>query len=209
MDLIKQLNWRYATKRMNGKAVPQKKIDIILEAIQLAPSSFGLTPYTVLVITDMEVRKKIQTAAYMQAQIVEGSHLLVFAAWSDISEKQVDEFIALTAKTRGMPVSALADYKNYIMSSVTPRSPKERSEWGARQAYIALGFGLTAAALEEVDACPMEGFDSAKVDEILGLAAKGLKSTVFMALGYRDEKNDKYATLKKVRRDKKELFVRV
>ena len=207
MNLIKQLNWRYATKKMNGKEVPQEKVDTILEAIRLAPSSFGLTPYTVLVIKDVELRKKIQPAAYMQSQILDGSHLIIFAVWSDITEKQVDDFISLVATTRGIPVSTLADYKNTIWGSVKSRSVADRVVWAAKQAYLALGVGLTAAATEEVDATPMEGFDPAKLDEVLGLQARGLKSVVMMMLGYRDSANDPLSKAKKVRRAKEDLFI--
>ena len=207
--LTKQLEWRYATKRMNGKTVPQEKIDNILEAIRLTPSSYGLTPYSVLVIKDIELRKKIQPAAYMQPQIVEGSHLLVFAAWDNVTEKNVDDYMALVSATRGVPVSALADFKKYIMGTVNSLDQAGRAHWAARQAYIALGTGLVAAASEEVDSTPMEGFDPAKLDEILGLKAKGLKSVVMLALGYRDTANDASAGYKKVRRSAKDLFIQL
>ena len=207
--LTKQLEWRYATKRMNGKTVPQEKIDNILEAIRLTPSSYGLTPYSVLVIKDIELRKKIQPAAYMQPQIVEGSHLLVFAAWDNVTEKNVDDYMALVSATRGVPVSALADFKKYIMGTVNSLDQAGRANWAARQAYIALGTGLVAAASEEVDSTPMEGFDPAKLDEILGLKAKGLKSVVMLALGYRDTANDASAGYKKVRRSAKDLFIQL
>ena len=207
MDLIKKLDWRYATKRMSGVEVSKDKLDAILEAIRLAPSSFGLTPYTVLVVKDADLRKKTQAAAYMQPQLVEGSHLLVFAAWDDITEKQVDDFMALIAATRGVPLSSLADYKKAIWGNVSSRSRTDRVAWSARQAYIALGVGLTAAALQGVDATPMEGFDPAKMDEALGLKAKGLTSVVLLMLGYRDDANDPLATAKKVRRAKEDLFI--
>ncbi len=202
-----QLGWRYATKRMNGKEVPQEKLNAILEAIRLAPSSYGLTPYKVLVIKDMELRKKIQPAAWMQPQIVEGSHLLVFAVWDNITEKNVDDYMNLVSTTRGMPVTALADFKKYIMGTVDGLDQTGKVTWAAKQAYIALGVGLSAAALEEVDSTPMEGFDPAKLDEVLGLKEKGLKSVVMMAIGYRDVATDTSAGYKKVRRAKEDLFV--
>jgi nitroreductase len=204
-----QLAWRYATKRMNGKVVPQEKIDSILESIRLAPSSYGLTPYSIFVISDKETLKKIQPTAYMQPQIVEGSHLLVFAAWENVTEKNVDDFMNLVAETRGMPVSALADYKKMIWGGASTRSAEANFNWSARQAYIALGMGLAAAALEEVDSTPMEGFDPAKLDEVLGLKAKGLKSVALLALGYRDEKADTTVNYKKVRRSAKDLFTKI
>ena len=207
MDLIKPLTWRYATKRMNGIAVPQKKADAILEAIRLAPSSFGLTPYSVLVITDKGLLKKINALACQQPQLLEGSHLVVFAAWDDISEKQIDGYMSLVAATRGIPISGLADFKKMIWGSVRAQSQADRTAWATKQAYIALGIGIAAAAIERVDATPMEGFDPAKLDEILGLPAKGLKSSVLMMLGYRDAANDPLASAKKVRRSKEDLFI--
>ena len=207
--LTKQLEWRYATKRMNGKLVPQEKIDNILEAIRLTPSSYGLTPYKVLVITDLELRKKIQATAWGQPQTVEGSHVLVFAAQDDITEKNVDDYMSLVSTTRGMPVSALDDFKKYIMGTVNSLDQAGKVNWAAKQAYIALGTGLVAAAAEEVDSTPMEGFEPAKLDEVLGLKAKGLKSVVVLALGYRDTANDASAGYKKVRRSTKDLFIQL
>ena len=207
--LTKQLEWRYATKRMNGKTIPEEKINNILEAIRLTPSSYGLTPYKVLVITDTELRKKIQPTAWGQPQIVESSHLLVFAVQDDITEKNIDDYMNLVSATRGMPVSALADFKKYIMGTVNSLDQAGRVNWAARQAYIALGSGIAAASLEEVDSTPMEGFEPAKLDEVLGLKAKGLKSVVMLALGYRDTANDPSAGYKKVRRSSKDLFIQM
>lgn len=205
--LIQQLTWRYATKRMNSSIVPQEKIDKILEAIRLTPSSYGLTPYKVLVIKNKDTLKKIQPAAYMQPQIVEGSHLLVFAVQNDITEKNVDDYMNLISTTRNVPVSTLEGFKQYIMGTVNSLSPEGKVNWAARQAYIALGTGLVAAALEGVDSTPMEGFDPQKLDEVLGLKEKGLKSVVMMMLGYRDIATDTTASYKKVRRSKEDLFM--
>ncbi len=204
--LTQQLEWRYATKKMNGTAVPEDKINNILEAIRLAPSSYGLTPYKIFVIKDIETRKKIQSVAWMQPQIVEGSHVLVFAAWDNITEKNVDDYMKLVSDTRGMPVSALDGFKQYIMGTVNGLDATGKVTWAAKQAYIALGIGLVAAAAEEVDSTPMEGFDPAKLDEVLGLKAQGLKSVVMLTLGYRDTVADASAGYKKVRRSKNDLF---
>jgi nitroreductase len=210
MDLIKQLNWRYATKRMmSGQVVPAEKLNQILEAVRLAPNSFGLTPYSVFVISDKELLKKINATACPQPQLLEGSHLLVFAVWENVTESQVDEYMALVAETRGLKVADLAGYKKMIWDNAGPRNPEGNFNWGAKQAYLALGVGLTAAALAEVDATPMEGFDPAKMDEVLGLAAKGLKSVVLMMLGYRDTANDPSAAYKKVRRSSESLFTKI
>lgn len=209
MSLIEDLNWRYATKRMNGQKVPQEKVDQILEAIRLAPTSFGLQPFTVLVIENEELRKTIQPVAYNQPQIFEASHLLVFAAWTDITEQQIDAFMADTAKERGIDVANLAGYKNVITGTVERLTPEQRSNWATKQAYIAFGIGLAAAAELKVDATPMEGFDAVGLDTVLGLQAKGLHAVTIMPLGYRDEANDPLAQAKKVRRATEELFIKM
>jgi nitroreductase len=209
MNLIEALNWRYATKRMTGKQVPEEKVDRILDAIRLSASSMGLQPYTILTVTNNDLKKTLQPAAYNQPQIVEGSHLIVFAAWDDISENQIDDYMQQIAKVRGVSLESLKDFKTSLINTVQSRTLEERYEWAARQVYIALGTALAAAAVEQVDATPMEGFIPEKVDEILNLKEKGLKSVAMMALGYRDEENDFLANAKKVRRDKDKLILQL
>lgn len=205
MSLIDNLKWRYATKKMNGEKVSEEKLNAILNAIQLAPSSFGLQPYTVLVISDPAVKEKLTPASYGQTQIADSSHLIVFATWTGVSAEQVDTFIADIATKRNMPLEALNDYKGYINSSIADLSDEQKAVWNAKQAYIGLGIGLAAAAEQQVDATPMEGFVPAQYDEILGLTELKLTATVIMALGYRHE-GDWLAALPKVRRDKDLLF---
>ena len=207
MELIKSLEWRYASKKMNGQKVPKEKVDNILKAIQLAPSSMGLQPYTVLVITDAEMKKKIQAVAFNQSQVTDSSHLLVFAAWADISPEQVDEYIQHTADTRAMPVENLAEFKNTLLGIITKNSTEQNYEWAARQTYIAFGTAIAAAAEERVDATPMEGFNAEALDELLGLKQKGLRSVTLLPLGYRDVENDWLAALPKVRRQREKLFI--
>lgn len=209
MGLIEDLNWRYATKRMNGQKVPQEKIDYILDAIRLAPTSFGLQPFAVLVIESEELRKKVQPVAYNQPQIFEASHLLVFAAWTDVTEQQIDAYMADVARERGIDVANLAGFKNSIAGMAERLTPEQRSNWAARQAYIAFGIGLAAAAEQKVDATPMEGFDPVGLDDVLGLKEKGLHAVTIMPLGYRDEANDQLAHAKKVRRAKEQLFIQL
>lgn len=207
MDLLKALNWRYAAKRMNGQKVPQQKIDTILEATRLAPSSMGLQPYTVLVIEDEDLRKQIQHVANNQPQILEASHLLVFAAWDNITPEQINDYINNTAETRGVTQESLAGFKNALLGIATRNTPEENFQWAARQAYIAFGTAIAAAATEEVDATPMEGFNASALDELLNLKEKGLRSVTLLPLGYRDAQNDWLAGQKKVRRDKEESFL--
>ena len=209
MNLIEALNWRYAAKRMNGNKVPQEKVDRILDAIRLSASSMGLQPYTILAVENSEVREKLKPASYNQPQITEGSHVIVFAAWDDIREEQIDDYMRQISDVRQVSLDSLADFRKSLLSTVQGRTPEERYEWADRQVYIALGTALTAAAVEKVDATPMEGFKPEEVDEILGLKEKGLRSVSMLALGYRDEENDFLANQKKVRREKEKLILQV
>ena len=205
MNLIASLERRYATKKMTGDKVSNEKLDIILHATQLSASSYGLQPYKILVIDDNQIKKQLSPAAYNQPQILQSSHLLVFCAWADISEAQVTDYIKNIAITRNIGEETLAGLKATILGTVNSLSVEKKQVWAAKQVYIALGTTLVAAAVEEVDATPMEGFNAAQFDEILGLEAQGLKSVVICALGYRSA-DDALATLPKVRRDKGLLF---
>ena len=200
MSFIDQLNWRYATKRMiSDKIVPQEKINTIVEAIRLSASSYGLQPYHLVVVQDKELLEKIQSIAYNQPQVGEASALIVFAVWDKATSERIDTFFDLIASERKIPVEALAGYKGMVSGTVNGLDEATAFGWMSRQAYIGLGTGLAAAAIEEVDSCPMEGFNSAGLDELLGLSEKRLKSVVVMAVGYRDEDNDPTSHAKKVR----------
>lgn len=207
MELLTALQWRYASKKMNGLPVPEEKVERILEAIRLAPSSMGLQPYTVLVITDPELKKQILPIANNQSQIVDSSHLLVFAAWDRITPEHVDEYIQLTAETRGLPAESLDSFKGMLLN-IAARPATDNFQWTARQSYIAFATAIAAAAEEQVGATPMEGFNSAALDALLGLEEKGLRSITLLPLGYRDEANDWLAKFPKVRREKEKLFVK-
>ena len=208
--LIDKLNWRYATKKMDpSKAVPQEKVDRILEAANLAPTSSGLQPFEVILVTDPEVKAKLREAAYGQAQLTDGSHVLVFAAWDNYTVERIDAVIARTHAERGTPMEALNAYYDGLKANYLPREAEVNYAHAARQAYIAFGIALTAAAFEEVDATPMEGFDPVKVDEILGLSARGLRSVTLMPLGYRAAEGDWLQGAKKVRKPMDELVTKV
>jgi nitroreductase / dihydropteridine reductase len=209
MSLINALNWRYAAKRMNGQKVPAEKINNILEATRLSASSMGLQPYTILVVEDEALRKEIQKVAYHQPQIVEASHLLIFAAWENITVEQVDEYISHIATERGVAPETLAGFRDSLAGTVTRHTQEQNYQWAARQAYIAFGTAIAAAATEQVDATPMEGFDPNALDALLNLKEKGLRSVTLLPLGYRDTANDWLASQKKVRREKGKLFLQL
>ena len=209
MSALNNLEWRYAAKRMNGQKVPAEKLEKILKAIQLAPTSIGLQPFTVLVVENEELKAKMAPAIYNQPQITEGSHVLVFAAWKEYSDENVEKYLNNIATVRGIPVESLDGMRNMINGAISEKTPEQLLNWNSRQAYIALGTGLAVAAEEQVDSTPMEGFDPDALDAVLGLQEKGLRSTVILALGYRDAEKDYLSSSAKVRRNKEELFVRL
>lgn len=209
MSALNNLEWRYAAKRMNGQKVPAEKLEKILKAIQLAPTSIGLQPFTVLVVENEELKAKMAPAIYNQPQITEGSHVLVFAAWKEYSDENVEKYLNNIATVRGIPVESLDGMRNMINGAISGKTPEQLLNWNSRQAYIALGTGLAVAAEEQVDSTPMEGFDPDALDTVLGLQEKGLRSTVILALGYRDAEKDYLSSSAKVRRNKEELFVRL
>jgi nitroreductase/dihydropteridine reductase len=209
MTLLTHLNWRYATKKYDpSKKVPQPAVDDILEAISLAPSSNGYQPYDVIVVTNPAVREKLKAAAFNQPQITEASHLLVFAAWDNITEKNLGKVFDHMAAVRGASES-LAQRRKGAIEGFAAKDKEANFQFAAQQAFIGLGFGLAAAAELKVDSSPMGGFNPAAVDEILGLKEKGLRSVAILALGYRDAANDWLVNLKKVRRPKAEMFIEV
>ena len=199
--LIDKLQWRYATKKMNpALPVPQDKLDRILEAVRLTATSSGLQPYEVLVVNDPALRARIREHAWNQAQVTEASHLLVFAAWDNYTAERINQMFDLTNEQRGIRNEGWEAYRQKLLAAYPQRSAEENYQHAARQAYIGLGTALIAAAEEHVDATPMEGFDPAQVDEILGLKARGLRSVLLLPLGYRQADGDWLVNLKKVRR---------
>jgi nitroreductase/dihydropteridine reductase len=198
MNTIESLEWRYATKKFNNQKVSSADLNTILNATNLSASSTGLQPYRIFVVKKAALRKELAEGSF-NAQISESSHLLVFASFDKITKEHIDAFIAYMASERGISEEALADYKAALIGGLLSRSDEENFAWAARQAYIALGTALIAAAELKIDSTPMEGFDAAKFDSLLGLTQKGLKSVVALSLGYRDAENDPYSTVKKVR----------
>lgn len=200
MDLIERLEWRYAAKKMNGNVVPQEKVDRIIEAARLAPTSSGLQPFEILVITNPEVKEKIRTIAWNQPQITDCSHLLVFAAWDTYTAERINEMFDLTNEIRGFKNEGWENYRQMLLNSYPQRSAEENFTHAAKQAYIGFAMSIAAAAFEEVDATPIEGFDPKALDEILDLQSVHLKSVVLLPIGYRDASNDWLVNLPKVRK---------
>ncbi|WP_339767888.1 NAD(P)H-dependent oxidoreductase [uncultured Pseudosulfitobacter sp.] len=207
--LLELLNWRYATKKMDTtKVVPQEKLDVIIEAVRMAPTSSGTQPFELIVVTNPDKLAALQEAARGQAQITEGSHLLVFAAWDDYTTDRIDEVVDLNVEARG-DLPMLKTYYDNLKSNYVPRDAAVNYAHAARQAYIALGIALVAAAEQEVDSTPMEGFDPDTVDEILDLKARGLRSVVLLPLGYRDPAGDWLLPMAKVRKSRETIVTHV
>lgn len=206
-NIIEALKWRYATKAYDtSKKLSEDEVNTLIESVRLAPSSYGLPVYKVIHVKDTETREKLKAVSWGQTQITDASELLVFAVKTDISDAKVDDFINLIATTRNIPVESLAEYAGMIKGTINSLSSEHKEAWASRQAYIGLGILLATAAVHEIDATPMEGFDSAQFDEILGLKELNLKSVVVCTLGHRS-KNDTYAGLVKVRESKENLVV--
>jgi nitroreductase len=208
--LLDKMQWRYAAKKMDAtKAVSQDKVNRIIEAARLAPTSSGLQPFEVFVVTNKDIRVQIQAVANNQAQVTEGSHLLVFAAWDTYTADRINHHFDLTNTERGGTNEGWENYRQMLLKSYPSRDAQVNFEHAARQAYIGLGASLIAAAFEEVDSTPMEGFDPKSVDDILGLGAKGLRSVALLPLGYRAKGQDWLENLKKIRRPVSEFVTEV
>ena len=200
MSIIPALQWRYATKKMNGEKVSQKNINSILESARLAPTSSGLQPFEMIVISNQELKEKIKPLAFNQTQIVDCSHLIVFAAWSHYSIDRINHYFDHYETERNLPKGFSEGYKNGVTKQLTSLTLERQFEHAARQVYIALGIALAEAGALEVDSIPMEGFVNQELDVLLDLESKGLKSVVIMPVGYRDAENDWQAEQKKVRK---------
>jgi len=209
MELLDKLIWRYAAKAMNDQKVPQEKIDNIIEAISLAPTSSGLQPFEVIVITNQEVKERIKPIAWNQSVITDCSHLLVFAAWDPYTADRINKMFDLTNTVRGFENEGWENYRQLLLSSYPQKNAEENFNHAAKQAYIAFSQAIAAAAFEGVDSTPLEGFEPAALDQILGLSEKGLRSCVMLPLGYRDTENDWLVNLKKVRKSREDLVTEI
>lgn len=191
MDLIKNLKWRYATKKFD----PNKKINTedlakIKEVIQLSASSYGLQLYKVLIIENAELREKLKPASWGQSQITDASQVIVFCNYTDVKDEHIDAYIDLKANSLGIAADELKGYGDFIKGKMGEITTEQKSQWTARQTYIALGNLLAACAELNIDACPMEGFEVQQYDEILGLSAKGLSAALVATIGYRSSEDD-------------------
>ena len=206
MQLLESLKWRYATKKFDpNKKVNPEDLEKIKEAIQLSVSSYGLQLYKVLIIEDAAIREKLKPASWGQSQITDASHLIVFCNYAQVKDENIEDYIQLKADTQGISVDALKGYGDFMKGSIGKMTAIEKSSWTAKQTYFALGNLLTACAELKIDACPMEGFEPNKYNEILQLSEKGLNAAVIAAIGYRSD-DDQTQKSKKVRKPLERLF---
>jgi|GEM_PF-5403 len=210
MELIKSLQWRYATKKFDpSKKVEQSLVDQIIEAAWLAPTSSGLQPFKVIEITNQELKKKMVSISKDQKQVEDCSHILVFAAWDNYTEKRIDTIYGHITGERNQPADAYKSYTDRIKGVYLNRAAELNFEHAAKQTYIAFGLSIAAAAELKVDTTPMEGFENEAIDELLNLKELGLKSVVMLPLGYRDEDNDWNVNYPKVRHPKKDFLIKI
>lgn len=206
-SFIENQNWRYATKKFDAtQKISSSDLDTLKEAVRLTASSLGLQPYKVLIIENPDLRAQLQSAAYGQTQVVDASHLFVFASEYTVGESEIDAYLQNIAQTRGTNVEALSGFRSMVENFVYKLDDHTKENWTAKQVYLALGNLLNAAAEMRIDASPMEGFDAQAVNAILGLPEKGLHAVALTAIGYRHAE-DKYQHMIKVRKNTNELFI--
>ena len=208
-NFIKHQNWRYATKKFDAtKKISDHDLEILKEAIRLSSSSYGLQPYKVIIVENPDLRAKIQPVAWGQSQIVDASHLFIFANITNLGETEIDNYIANIAETRGIPAENISGYGDFMKSKIVSLPDDTKNNWTAKQTYLALGNLLNAAAELQIDATPMEGFEPEKVNEILGLNKLGLNASLIATVGYRHEEDATQHNVK-VRKSKQELFIKL
>ncbi len=205
MSFLSQLNWRYATKKFSDKKVSDENISVIKNAIRMSPTSLGLQPFHVVIVTNPEIKKQLRAAAWDQAQITDSSHLFVFCARNDFPNR-IESYMNNTAEIQGTERTSLQGFADMVIGTVAMHGDRA-TEWAAHQAYITLGFGLAACAELGIDACPMEGFDRSQFEKILGLP-EYIKAQAVMAVGYRDE-TDPAIARPKVRFPESDLFTNI
>ena len=204
---IEHQNWRYATKKFDAtKKVSEEDLNTLKEAIRMSSSSYGLQPYKVFIIENPELRAKLQAAAWGQSQIVDASHLFIFANETNVGDETIDQFLNTISVTRETPLESLAGYGDFMKSKISTLEPAAKNVWTSKQTYLALGNLLNAAAELKIDVTPMEGFVPAQVNEILGLDKQNLNASLIATVGYRHE-DDATQFYKKVRKSQEDLFV--
>lgn len=199
MNSIDKLKWRYATKKFDtSKRLSENQIDILKHTFNLTATSYGLQPLKLIVLKNQKIKKSLQEHSFNQSQVTDCSHLLIICIKTNIDENYVDEKFDLEKKERGTPETVIKDFRAFLKETISTKSTEETEKSSINQAYISLGKLMTVCAFEEIDSCPMEGFNSIKYDEILNLKALHLKSVLLLPVGFRAA-DDMMSSLKKVR----------
>lgn len=200
MDIIKSLNWRYATKKFDSNRIlDEDKLDVVKNAFNLTATSYGLQPLKMIVISDKKLQQELVASSYGQKQVAQASHILVLCINTIVDESYIKDYFKLVKDTRNTPREILKPFEDDLVKSFSSKDAASIENWATKQAYLAMGNLLTVCAVEGIDACPMEGFVPNKYDEILNLSKRNLKSVLVMPIGYRD-KDDAFAGFKKVRK---------
>lgn len=199
-DFLDKLQERYAAKAMNGDTIPEEKLERILEAIRLAPTSSGLQPFEIIVVTNEDIKAQIREVAWDQRTVTECSHLLVFAAWDSYTPERINYMFDLTNEIRGFKNEGFENYRQFLLDTYGKLDAEWHFQHASKQAYIASMTAMTQAVYDGIDSVPMEGFEPEKVDAILDLRAKGLRSCLLLPLGYRNPEEDWLVNLVKVRK---------
>jgi nitroreductase len=204
---LENQNWRYATKKFDSsKKISSEDLNTLKEAIRLSSSSFGLQPYTIIIVENPDLRAKLKPASWGQSQIIDASHLIVFASNTQVSNEYIDSYLQKIADTRGLTLDKVNPYGDYIKGFLANVPAEVIPVWTAKQTYLALANLLNAAAELKIDVTPMEGFVPEQYNEILGLTQLGLNASLVATIGYRSDE-DATQHLKKVRKSTEELFI--
>jgi hypothetical protein len=205
--MIDALEWRYATKKFDdSKRIDPSKVEMLKKAFNLTPTSYGLQPLRLLVIKEQELKDKLFEHSYNQIQVKSASHILVICIENSVDEPFINHNFELQKEIRNAKDETVRPFREFLIKDFGKKSDQDIKKWAINQAYLALGNLLTICAAEKIDACPMEGFDSAAYDRILNLNEKGISSTLVLPVGYRAE-DDKFAGFQKVRRPQKETII--
>lgn len=208
MNIIEALNWRYAVRQFSQQRIDDLKIKQLIEATRLSATSYGLQPYRMIIVDDIQTRKKLMPYSFGQQKVVECSHLIVFAAQPYPGKEMIDEYIHSVARIRQQSIDELKGLAGHMRSVFADMSSEQKRAWAHQQVHIALGTMLTAAATMKIDSCPMGGFDAAGYDNVLGLNKRGLETSVICALGVRHP-DDHSAQLEKVRYEQDEMVIQI
>ncbi len=209
MDILEALNWRYATKSFDDKKfLPKERILNLKRAFNLTPTSYGLQPLNLVVLSDKAIQKKLYKASFNQVQVKTASHVFVLCIEKNIDQLFIENHFELIKQVRQTPDEVLKPFRDFLIEDFSKKNQSQLKEWATNQAYLAIGNMLTVCALEKIDACPMEGFDAESYASILGLDSTKIEPVLVMPVGYRAQ-DDEFSKFKKVRRPLENVIIEI